>query len=61
MACYNVEVKKSARKALLALPGSTVQNLTRLIDSLPKAFDLGWCRLAKGANRESGTDGMMAA
>lgn len=49
MACYNVEVKKSARKALLALPSNTVQNLTRLIDSLSENPYPSGCKKLKGS------------
>ena len=34
MACYSVEVKKSAQKTLLELPAEVVQNITKIIDSL---------------------------
>lgn len=34
MACYRLEVKKSARKSLLALPRAVVQAISQIIDSL---------------------------
>lgn len=34
MACYRLEVKKSARKSLLALSRAVVQAISQIIDSL---------------------------
>ncbi|MFZ4503892.1 MAG: type II toxin-antitoxin system RelE family toxin [Methylovulum sp.] len=34
MACYSVEIKKSAQKTLLGLPAQIVENITLIIDSL---------------------------
>lgn len=34
MGCYRLEVKKSARKSLLALPRAVVQAISQIIDSL---------------------------
>lgn len=36
MTCYSVDFKKSAKKSLLSLPKSVIQNISRLIDALGK-------------------------
>lgn len=35
MACYRLKVKKSARKALLSLPKSAVQDIAEPLTALP--------------------------
>lgn len=50
MACYRLEVKKSARKALLALPKTAVQAISRTIDEFAENPYLPGCKKLSGAD-----------
>ena len=50
MACYSIEIKKPAQKALLSLPAPIVKQISKLIDSLRDN------PLPNGCKKLSGTD-----
>jgi len=54
MACYKLEVKKSARKSLLSLPRSVVQAISQAIDSLADNPYPPGCKKLSGSNLPTG-------
>jgi len=50
MACYSIDLKKSARKSLLSLPKPVIQSLARLIDSLTENPYPSGCKKLSGSD-----------